>query len=497
VRGIAWIALGFVLLGTTYVGTSGCGAILGIEELHESPDGGTSGPGGAGAATSATAGTSSSSGGSGAGGDAVTAGSGGSTSTGGSGGASLGDGGPATVQGTIIDFWRHKVPSIAVRVSSSAGAVMATTDANGQFTASNVVPPYDVSFRISTTGSGGTVVHVWLFKGLRRSNPTLQVYRGLPARSGTVNATISNLVFDSSTTAVAVAVGSADGAFEFQTSPPGTEYLSGAWSGPAMTSATGHALAWKHIPNGWPTDTTTGFIAYDTRAMGLTEAAGGSSVTFDLATESITSGSITGTVVSSGSERENDVYIHFTSGASIHLASLDVTTADFTYLVPTLPNASIAIAAQTGTISRPPFAVAHQDGLAAGQTGVRITIPVPATLIEPADGTKPLPANATFRWSGGSGVSVWHLSSVNFYEDMFIVTADKQAQLPAPADGGLALAAGQPYTWSVENHGNLATMDDATGSNGFLDSSSRDGQVVGPRRDSGSYTGSAERLVTP
>ncbi len=496
-RGIGWIVVGFVLLGTTYLANSGCGVVLGIEELHAGPDGGTSDHGGA--STTATAGASGMSGtNGGAAGDSATGGSGGSsTSSGGSGGAPPGDGGPTTVQGTIIDFWRHRVPSIAVRVSSSGGVASVTTDATGQFSASNVVPPYDVSFTISTTGGGGNVAHAWLFKGLRRSNPTLQAYRGVPARSGTIDINISNLSFPlDSSTAIGVAVGGADGAFQLTTSSQSLQYLSGAWSGPATTNATAHALAWRHIPNGWPTDTTTGFVAYDSRVVALSETTAGSA-TFDLAAKAVASGSISGTVVSNGSERENDVYIHFTSGAAIQLASLSVTTADFTYLVPTLQNASISIAGQTGTVSSPPFAVAHQDGLAAGQTGVHITIPVPATLVEPADNTKPLGANAVFRWTGGSGVSVWHLSSVNFYEDMFIVTADKQAQIPAPAEGGLALANGQPYTWSVENHGSIATMDDATGSNGFLDSCSRDGEVVGPRRESGSYMESARRLVTP
>jgi len=498
VRGIGWIVVGFVLLGTTYLANSGCGVVLGIEELHAGPDGGTSDHGGA--ATTATAGSAGASGMSGtnggAAGDSATGGSGGSsTSSGGSGGAPPGDGGPTTVQGTIIDFWRHRVPSIAVRVSSSGGVASVTTDATGQFSASNVVPPYDVSFTISTTGGGGNVVHAWLFKGLRRSNPTLQVYRGVPARSGVIDINFSNLSLPADST-IGVAVGGTDGAFQLTTTGP-IMYQSGSWSGPATTNASAHALAWKHIPNGWPMDTTTGFVAYDSRVVALSEAPPGGSVTFDLAAEAVASGSISGTVVSNGSDRENDVYIHFTSGAAIQLASLSVTTADFTYLVPTLPNASISIAGQTGTAGRPPFAVAHQDGLAAGQTGVRITIPVPATLVEPADNTKPLAANTVFRWTGGSGVSVWHLTSVNFYEDMFIVTADKQIQIPTPTEGGLPLGNGQAYTWSVENHGSIATMDDATGSNGFLDSCSRDGEVVGPRRESGSYMESARRLVTP
>jgi len=501
---IARMAGLFALFCAGHLAASGCGTILGIEELKPGPDGGSAGPGGAsgasgagtsGGTTSASGGTTSASGGATGGG---ISGSGGDSGSSGAGGATVGDGGgPITVQGTLIDFWRHRVPSIVVHLTSSAGSASATTDGNGQFSLPNVAVPYDVSFVVNTSGSGGTVVHGWVFKGLRRTNPTLQVYRGLPARSGTIDINLSNTFTFDTTNAIAVAVGGADGAFEVGVdNPQGVTYLSAAWNGPATTSATANALAWKHVAGGWPTDTTTGFISYDSRVVALSETTPGS-VTFDLTAKTVPSGSISGTVTSNDSDRQNDVYIHYTSGATIQLASLGVSTADFTYIVPTIADASIAFAAQSGTISRPPFAVAHQDGLVAGQTGIKLTIPTPATLLEPSSGVSNTGTGIVFKWTGGSNVSVWHLSSVNFYEDMFVVTADKETQIPTFAGSGFTVAKGQPYTWSVENHGNYASTDDATGANGFLDACSRDGQVVGPRRDSGTFTDSERRGLTP
>jgi hypothetical protein len=80
------------------------------------------------------------------------------------------------VRGRLIDFYGAPVPNVEITI----GASTATTDHAGTFEIADVAPPYDVSF-IITILSGPYIKHGWLFKGLTRADPTLQVTRGAHA----------------------------------------------------------------------------------------------------------------------------------------------------------------------------------------------------------------------------------------------------------------------------------------------------------------------------
>jgi hypothetical protein len=58
-------------------------------------------------------------------------------------------------------------------------------------------------------------------------------------------------------------------------------------------------------------------------------------------------------------------------------------------------------------------------------------------------------------------------------------------------------APGTTARWLVQTHGDIADVDAATGPEGFIDAFAlRRTFPVGPRRGAGSFTKSAERIVT-
>jgi len=187
-------SLASIAFASAALAAASCASILGIEEIHPDSDGGSTSVGTAGSSTSGSAGASGSEarprrvdrlalapvGGSGAvsgssGGSTVATGSGGAagsapdaSATGGASGARDGgvsEGGPPiTVHGTVIDYWRHRVPNIDVFL----GTATTKTDANGQFTFNNVSPPYDIglALRLGQLQFGGAE-DAWLFRGLK------------------------------------------------------------------------------------------------------------------------------------------------------------------------------------------------------------------------------------------------------------------------------------------------------------------------------------------
>ena len=111
------------------------------------------------------------------------AGSGGTTDAGSDGGVR--DSGtvlPTTisVHGHVIDYWRRPVEGITV----SIGAGSALTDVTGAFSIANVTTPYDASLEVKWTGVNTAArTNGYLYRGLRREDPTLQVYIASPERA--------------------------------------------------------------------------------------------------------------------------------------------------------------------------------------------------------------------------------------------------------------------------------------------------------------------------
>jgi len=397
-----------------------------------------------------------------------------------------------TVQGRIIDYWRHVVPNVPVTI----GATTVNTDANGQFTISDVAPPYDVAFTIATIANNSPASYGWLYKGLTRVDPTLEVWDAFPNRSGNeLTVQVAGIDFGNypNNQLTIVAHGGSDGAFSTDVSAANSLKPS-TWYGPTSTTMTGHALTWLRASSSFSA-LPTSYLGYDTQSVSLAHM-GNSSVSYDLTPQTIPSGTIAGAVTpaASGGARENGLYVRFSSHANIRVVLDSSQPTAFSYLVPTLAGGNITLAATQGYWSTPPYAVVHRDDLSAGQTGIALAVPTESSLVSPSTGATSVDASTLFEWSGSAKVFVWSLVSDTDYKSIFVVTTEQRGTIPA-LPSGPTLPANGACSWYVETNGSFQSVDEATGNGGMLDAFGT-GEPWGAWRSNGSFTRSARGRFT-
>lgn len=477
-----------------------CQAVLGIEELKREARPGSGGAGGSGgdamAAVSAGAGGSApglaGGGGSGSSGDmaAANAGSGASLSPD-AGASDAGVRDDGVVVGRVIDFFRRPVPDVPVTIGDTTVA----TDAQGQFTIAGVEGPYSASLMLNTIRNGGTARYGWVFEGLTRKDPTLQVYTALPTRDvGSLLASYQNITLEPELHYVMLAWSSPDGAFAIEEASGPTRYLGvPTWSGPATTSGTIHALdAFRDVAGELP----VAFQAYQRQPLALSDDQQEAVVTFDLPSDpSIVTGSIAGTATHSEIEpRSNYVALRFDDGTAMPLIDTGAGgSPEFSYFAPSLPGSSLVVAAADGVAA--PYAVVHRDGIAVGQSDISLNVPRPVNLSAPQLGAPVTPATL-YSWSpiGQTAQTfLWHLEFNATFEGMFVLTSRTQIELPDFADG-FTVPPGVAVSWSVETHGDAPDVDALAGPDGYLDAFSVGrAYPVGPNHADGYFTESARR----
>jgi hypothetical protein len=482
----------------------GCQSILGIEDLSEAPRPGAVGQGGdSGDGMSAgSAGTSSSAGNE----DGANSGSGASGGSGASSGmaAALPDGGipdadvggPITVAGRVIDFFRRPVPGLRVTI----GPQEALTGDDGEFGIAGVVPPYDVSLIAATAQSDFAYrYYAYVYQGLTRSDPTLQVYYGLPEHGSTLDLTVTNASFADENRRLIFAFSSADGYYAAPGIDSAEPFLYPSWSGPAATAGNAHGLLVLRASadTGAP---PLAYEAYQTTPLALRDEVD-SSLGLDMSADTIPQFNLTGSVDSGpfGSQTHL-ISTRFADGTVLPLLTAESTLAPFSYLVPALPSASLIVAASAaGALG---YVVAHADGVpAAADQNVALELPRPLATSAPANASAVGPGTL-FAWSTlgqTAQVFVWHLESEEFFEGIYVITSRSEIEYPripgfsmtVPSDGELALY------WSVETHGDYPSVDAAAGPDGLYDSFALEKNIgTGPSRGSrGYYTNSDIRSV--
>jgi hypothetical protein len=382
-------------------------------------------------------------------------------------------------------------------VPVTIGATATTTDVNGQFTVNGVTKPYDVFFTISTIQANVPAKYGWLYKGLTRTDPTLQVGRGLPERgASTLDINVASVDFATlpATHTVHTSFGSADGAFDTDIDGTPTTYIQSLWFGPTTTSMNGHALHWTRASS-TSLDLPTGYLAYDTHNVSLVDS-NAATIAFDLPNMTMAVGQLSGTVTpsASGGQRENSVFLRFDDNAVMQLVSDASQPTTFSYMTPTIAQSTLMFAASQGYSSTPPYSVVHKDGMGSTQSGITLQIPDAPSLIAPAAGTTGVNGSTLFRWSGSAKVFMWAIIFSNEYKGLFVVTTEKQGQIANMPDGPV-LTPNAPYYWWVETNGSYQSVDEATGTNGMLDSF-RTGVPWGALSGDGSYTSSEENTFT-
>jgi hypothetical protein len=293
----------------------------------------------------------------------------------------------------------------------------------------------------------------WRFEGLTRRDPILQVYKGLPNRSTSVTFIPQDETLDASRT-LSIALGGPDGFYQQWDDVGGNGIqTSAAWSGPTTVLAGVHALLWERDSNELP----TAFRSYETTNRTLVDPTATPTIDLSLADESIGQVTLAGSVTTpETTDRTNHVYVRFADGAVIRVVEDYPPPANFGYLAPILPNATVIVAASYGTSFFGAYSIVHQTVPATGQSGIALDIQTPVTQV---------------------------------------VTTRRTITLPTIP--GFSLRPGGDYNWRVETHGSSTSVDEVTGSAGHFDAFGADDErPLGRISGSGSYTISTGRVFT-
>jgi hypothetical protein len=489
---------------------AGCASIFGIDDIPEKTRSAAAGKGTSGAAdddggeagrtgipahagragaggTEAAAGEPGSSGGSGNSAGMNTLG----TSGAGDGGAPAGGagaGGAGThegtaIQGTVIDAWGHTLAGIPVAL----GKASTVTSETGQFSFSNVPETYDLSLFVEWSQPNGAFG--WIYQGLSRRDPTLQVYQGSPEREAQFEITQNSGTFTPDSVWF-LALGSANGSW-LQSSGANGVNFSAYWEGPTVNTWTIHSLLFE-ASDAVPTS----YTAYEqaTRSVAATDSL--QALTLDLSDSDLESDYVSGTVADAASAgyRANYAFVRFASGASLPVVNgASPTYPSFSYLVPNLPGGSITLAASDGLAGFGAYSIAHENGVTARATGVLLDIPAPADQLSPVNGAQNFSVATPFEFTSKQpdvGGFVVKIVDEQNPRGLYVVTSKTRfslADLPA-IPGAFTLAAGQTHVWQVETHGKPASVDEMCGPAGFIDEFAESTQSPTPTRGSGSFT---------
>jgi hypothetical protein len=487
------------------LGLGACTSVLGIEDLHEGPRPGsggddstagsnptggknTGGKAGSGGSTNPDGGAPDPNGGTGNEPSGGTPGLGGVPNEAGAGGAGGSAPVTSTVHGKLVDYWGQNIPNATLQI----GAQQVSSDDNGEFTVDDVAETYDVSLLVGTTG--------WVFQGLTRRDPTLQIFNGLDLRYTTIDTGFKAGTTVGANENITVAMATSSGLDVHEdVGTDSTFYLYPEWRGGATATGTAHALYWTINP---ATKLPAVYKAYDSKTQALADDVDGAPITFDLtSTTPFTSKAITGTATPYGtSTRTNSVFARFSSGAVIQLVNHTPTLDAFSYLVPEgIPNASFTVAAWEGSTAGP-MGLIHKGGLSPGEAVGALDIPAPPTVLTPPSGTANVDdkTNFTFKASAdNAGAFLVTISADSDPQVLYIVTTQKKFQIPSVVDGAFVLAPGEDYNWWVETHGSFATVDEMTGPTGWFDEFGKEYDTpLGIEQPSGSYTSSAAYQFT-
>jgi hypothetical protein len=281
------------------------------------------------------------------------------------------------------------------------------------------------------------------------------------------------------------------------------------WEGGTSSPSTFHGLKWlKNATTALPVT----YRSYDSKPLTLMDGVDGA-VTLDFTVKTIAGTAITGTVAplpdtdeSTNGTRTNGMFVRFSSGASIQVVDDTPPANTFSYIAPTLPNATDAtmtVAAWEGT-SYGPMGLVHKDNLKPGDDAGTLDIPAPPTFT-------PLPQNSgidettifSFKSSpDNAGTFVMAFHSDDTDRVLYIVTTRKKLSIASLAgewvlEHAIGTDAPVTYDWWIETHGHFATVDDMTGPNGYVDEFSR--YYISPvalHQTDGTYTFSAAPQFT-
>jgi hypothetical protein len=368
------------------------------------------------------------------------------------------------VSGRVIDLFRRPVPGVPVSIADQTEV----TDADGRFSISGVEAPYVAKLMLSMTRDGTPARYGYVYEGLERPDPTLQVYSALVQRAASSLAVAINQTdFLDPDRHVSVSFGSPDANFvETSLASDGTALPGFGWTGPAMTAGSAHAIS---VIGGEDVDDPP--ILYEAhQSQPLTAADDQVAVlSFDLPPGSLPESTVSG-VATGGSTGDRSHYVaaRFADGTALPLIDQNTALDDFDYLVPDLEETSLVVAAADGFTV--PYAVAWREGVSPGEDDVELRIPNPVTLSSPQNGSL-IDGATPFAWSTQNQTAqtfLFHLEFTDTYAGILVITSRSQIELPSFPDG-FTVPVGTSAYWSVETHGDAENVDALASPEGFLD----------------------------
>jgi hypothetical protein len=364
-----------------------------------------------------------------------------------------------TVQGRVIDTF-SPIANANVLVDGK----VTSTATDGTFTVADVHTPYDVT--LSFPGNS----EVWVYEGLTRTDPTVQVLGVSPGHQATVAGTIGTAPFQPTEVGAmfpggsALAFGGAGGASGSSTIGPGTV----RWSTTDPLHITLYGIRAIVDGSGNPTSYTgygsTDVTLHDGDALtGVTIPAG-----------SVSTGALSGSLTAPSGYTLNDGRAVIRFGPASAGALVGVPLANATppgsfsnTMVPIATGIGhgLAAAASDGAGD----STAAWDAVTAPNPSASLILPDVAMPTAPASGATNVAPGTTFSWTALAGsVYLVALQPTGTGTQLYIVTTDTSTTLPDLTAINRALPNGAGYAFSVQAVGPFASMDAAAGPAGMV-----------------------------
>jgi hypothetical protein len=389
-------------------------------------------------------------------------------------------GGDITVSGKVFDETLQPVPGVPVKI----GTASVNTDSDGKFTIPNVKTPYDAIVVINAVQQG------YVFKGLTRADPTLQVfeYKGtlkMAQVQGNLTGGAALAATNPADTYTKIFFGSPEaynGVYRLNPTDPATYGpFNQYWSNTPATTGKVYALEYKVNAKSLPID-YTGFGFTDAV---LSTSSPLSTVKVDMS-EGVNDETLTGTVSLPAKYNLNwrQMYVKPSSDGGTQVVNESpMNNSPFSYTTPS--RSSVGLSAVTITVAAEALTTnvtggtdtvdVWKTGLAPDAKSVILTMPQVPSQVLPAKDALGVTTATPFSFSGQPGavqvVTFQPLAAGN--PIYYVVTSGSNAQIPNLTDLGLGLPASTQYDWFVKGFAPYGSTDVASGPKGFATDSRR------------------------
>jgi hypothetical protein len=355
---------------------------------------------------------------------------------------------PIVVTGAVVDANGQPTPGLTVVIASSSGSQTLVTDANGTFTTTNVLPPYDATVVQATQAT--------VYQGLSRTDPTLTAFFSLTNnRSAGISGSLVGGTYPESAGYNTFLVFASPQTVHSVGTPTTATYSSTlAWPGPSTTTGTLYALQ-VHSSGGLPTD-YPGYGTLSGVALTDTGSVTGQNVTLGSVTTGTVSGSVT--APTGYSIFYKSVAIQEASNFNLSVLLDENSSSTFSYVTPVIANMTLTVTA-TAVSAAGEFSAVLKADQSPNATGLTFDIPPAPTLTSPANAATGVTVSTPFNWTDfPSGVYEFQATSssgVTFY----VLTAATTATIPDLSAFGLPLPASTAFTWFVLGFAPVQTID--------------------------------------